>query len=260
MQELSARCLPRRHAAPAPPSAEAFKIDLGYHTPRHPAPGLYFALRDQRVDPQRRRCGVLKRNAREGGKLLQMLSELIITNFKCFRSHTIPFRPLTIVVGRNNAGKSTIVEALRLVSLVANKFQHLPIREVPTWLDIPSVNRGVAPSLENQNIDFSGVFHRYGDPPATIMARFDSGASITVYIGGEKQIHAVVKDPKRSVVVSRNHAMRLDLSPIGILPQISPVSSKETILVPEYVRGAISSTLASRHFAKPIESSLRRIL
>jgi len=173
---------------------------------------------------------------------------MVVENFKCFRRHVIPFRPLTIVVGQNNAGKSTIVEALRLISLVTNRLDNLPVRDVPGWLDIPKVNRGVAPSLENQDINFSSVFHRYGDPPAKITARFDSGVTITIYIGGEDRLHAVVKDSRRGVVISKGQARKLGVPPIGILPQISPVSPGETILMPDYVRKAMSSTLASHHF------------
>ncbi len=56
-----------------------------------------------------------------------MLSELRLENFRCFEDHTIPLRPLTIIVGRNNAGKSTIVEALRIVSIEKSDFDsHSP--------------------------------------------------------------------------------------------------------------------------------------
>ena len=55
-----------------------------------------------------------------------MLSEISLRNFKCFSRHTIPLRAITVIVGRNNAGKSTIVEALRLVSLVASRLEFLP--------------------------------------------------------------------------------------------------------------------------------------
>ena len=49
-----------------------------------------------------------------------MIKELRLENFRGFDDHRIPFNPRTIVVvGKNNAGKSTIVEALRLVALIA---------------------------------------------------------------------------------------------------------------------------------------------
>ena len=74
-------------------------------------------------------------------------------------------------------GKSTIVEALRLVSLIANRLEGLAEREVPRWLDIGRVNRGVSPSLSNQDLNFGNVFHKYGDPPAKITAKFSGAAS-----------------------------------------------------------------------------------
>jgi hypothetical protein len=185
-------------------------------------------------------------------KLSTMLSTLILNNFKCFGNQVIPFRAPTIIVGRNNAGKSTIVEALRLLSLVVNHVENLPLRGVPSWLDIPIVNGGFAPSLENYDFNFSSVFHRYNPPPARILAKFDTGVSVEIYIGGKDMLHAVIKDRSRDVVTSGRRARTLGLHRVGILPQISPLSEDEIILVPRYVRQKMSSNLASLHFRNQI--------
>lgn len=177
-----------------------------------------------------------------------MLAELELRNFKCFRRHLIPFRATTIIVGRNNAGKSTITEALRLLAIVLNRFEYLPFKAVPRWLEAPKVEVGVSPSLDNQDFEFGNVFHRYGNPPAEIVAKFDNGISLRVYIGGEDRIHAVLKDSRRSVVTTKARARKLGLPRIGILPQIEPLRMAEQILQPDYVRRALDSTLASIHF------------
>jgi AAA15 family ATPase/GTPase len=49
-----------------------------------------------------------------------MLRTLRLRNYRCFRDHTVTFQPSTVVVGKNNAGKSTIVEALHLIAAVVN--------------------------------------------------------------------------------------------------------------------------------------------
>lgn len=54
-----------------------------------------------------------------------MITEIKLSNFRGFDNHTIPLRPVTIIVGKNNAGKSTIVEALRLISAITRRFQGL---------------------------------------------------------------------------------------------------------------------------------------
>ena len=46
-----------------------------------------------------------------------------LRNFRGFDDHVVPLRDLTIIVGENNAGKSTIVEALRLAALAVNRFR-----------------------------------------------------------------------------------------------------------------------------------------
>jgi len=90
-----------------------------------------------------------------------MLSELRLENFRGFEDHTIPLRPLTIVVGRNNAGKSTIVEALRIVSIALGRRQSWSMRPLPEWLrDRPIGRSGTSPSLRNMEISTEGLFHR----------------------------------------------------------------------------------------------------
>jgi AAA15 family ATPase/GTPase len=50
-----------------------------------------------------------------------MLRQLHLSNFKCFNNHTVAFEKVTVLVGKNNAGKSTIVEALHLVAAAVNR-------------------------------------------------------------------------------------------------------------------------------------------
>lgn len=71
-----------------------------------------------------------------------MIKKLRLQNFRCFNDHIIPLRPTTIIVGRNNAGKSTIIEALRLISIVVSRYQSLNFSSVPDWLEIPKSYRG----------------------------------------------------------------------------------------------------------------------
>ena len=113
-----------------------------------------------------------------------MLNELVLENFRCFEKSTIPLKHLSIIVGANNAGKSSVIEALRIVSLVVNRMGRLTFSRVPDWLDAPKSYRGMSPSLDGQPIKFKGVFHQYNDDaPATITAKFDDRTTIRVYIG-----------------------------------------------------------------------------
>lgn len=181
-----------------------------------------------------------------------MLSSLRLRNFRGFRDHSVPLRDTTVVVGRNNAGKSTLVEALRLLSLVTTRFRALGYHE-PNWGDIPRREVGVRPSLKGLELNFSTLFHRYGSPPAIVEASFSNKTAIRIYIGGNEQIHAVIVDPDGRPVRSKAAAMRLDLPAVEILPQVAPLEAEESVLNEDYVRRAASSSLAPKHFRNQLK-------
>jgi hypothetical protein len=45
-----------------------------------------------------------------------MLTELSLTDFKAFQSERIPLSPITVLVGENNSGKSSVLAAIRLLA------------------------------------------------------------------------------------------------------------------------------------------------
>jgi len=131
--------------------------------------------------------------------LAKGLELLHLENFRGFDDHSVPLRELTIVAGANNAGKSTIVEALRLVALVVQRFRRGSgaFVEIPDWLDHPEAFRGIQPAVAGR-VNFEGhgpsTFHQYGDPPAVVRAVFSSGASVIVFVGPDGEIHGVARD------------------------------------------------------------------
>jgi energy-coupling factor transporter ATP-binding protein EcfA2 len=180
-----------------------------------------------------------------------MLTSLRLQNFRCFKDHMVQLRPTTIIVGRNNAGKSTVVEALRLVSLVAGRAPHLNFSDVPKWLDAPKSHRGVSPSLRGFEFDFTTVFHRYGEPPAVITAEFSTGGSMKIFIGKDKnevRVHAVIQGKNENIVSTKGQLESVGMPRVASLPQIGPLLKDEKVLVEDYVRNAASSSLASLHF------------
>lgn len=59
-----------------------------------------------------------------------MLKNVRLENFRGFKSHETPLNQTDIVVGKNNAGKSTLVEALRLIALVSNRYHNAVYKAV----------------------------------------------------------------------------------------------------------------------------------
>lgn len=132
-----------------------------------------------------------------------MINSLTIENFRGFDRHELPFRQNSIVVGKNNAGKSTIVEALRLISIVTGRYRNLSYRSSPGWTHMPKRNCGVSPSLKGLGINFSSLFYRYGDPPARVLAQFTDGSSVDLYVQSEDEVFAVLRDSGGELIKSR---------------------------------------------------------
>jgi len=177
-----------------------------------------------------------------------MLERVELTNFRGFERHTLSFRPLTVMVGQNNAGKSSIVEALRLISVVTERTGGLNFHDPPYWSGLPKRMRGVRPSVDGLGIEFLSICHRYQDPPASVCATFGSGERVEVYANAEGEAFAVLFEADGSPILSKGRMTRVEFPKLHILPQVAPLESRETILSEDHVRRHLSSPLSPRHF------------
>lgn len=175
-----------------------------------------------------------------------MLRQLRMQNFRCFDDHTVLFDPSVVAVGKNNAGKSSLIEALRLVAAVVNR-QGAQFVPTPKWLDLPRFRKGIAPRISQLGLNLNSVFHRYGNPPAIITATFRQGAVVNLYVGREETIFATVQ-VNSDWINSSGEFLGLKLPWINVLPQIGPLLTEEYRITDERVASFLNSRLSSRHF------------
>lgn len=64
-----------------------------------------------------------------------MLEEMSLENFKGFANHIIQFKDFSVVIGRNNAGKSSAFDALRIIATAVARFKVGKLTARPVWLD-----------------------------------------------------------------------------------------------------------------------------
>ena len=177
-----------------------------------------------------------------------MIEWLELDNFKGFRKHRVEFNRFAVVVGRNNAGKSSLIEALRIISAICKKFANYKFVHRPSWCGDTEGGIGVLPSLDDVDFRPETIFHKYGDPPARIAVQFESGATIDVFFGPSTVVYAQATMAKGAIVNSRATAKRCEFPSINILPQIAPLEDVERVLRKAYVHKCLESHLSSRHF------------
>ena len=66
-----------------------------------------------------------------------MLKSILLENYKCYKSSKLSFKDITIIVGSNNAGKSTLIEALRLIAFAVGKCKSAVYKEMPPEFNLP---------------------------------------------------------------------------------------------------------------------------
>jgi AAA15 family ATPase/GTPase len=106
------------------------------------------------------------------------------------------------MVGKNNAGKSTLIEALRILSVVLNRAKGLHFIPAPSWVEDSSLY-GISPSIDNLNISTFNIFYLYGEPPAKISGYFDDGTEIQVFLGIDADIFVVIYDKDKSMLQNK---------------------------------------------------------
>ena len=176
-----------------------------------------------------------------------MLKKLIVKNFRCFDNTTVVFQDTSILVGRNNAGKSTLIEALKVVATIVRKYKNLQFVRTPEWVPNETDN-GVSPNMDNQSISDKGIFYYYGDPPAMVEAVFSNGCSIRAYIGEGLSVFALIINKNGVPARNTREARQIEFPPVEVLPQISALLEKEKKYEKQTVSQNRSTRLTSRCF------------
>ncbi len=177
-----------------------------------------------------------------------MLNKVEFENYRCFKKSSLDLRNIAIIVGKNNAGKSTIVEALRLIAAAGKKSKTAIYKAPPKSFGLPMTDYGFSIDSSKLKIDLRSIIHFYDtENCAIIRAYFEDSSKINLYVNTE-QIYAVITAPDGSIISRKTQAQRLILDRIDILPQIGLIKENEKLLTEETVKADKDTYLSSRHF------------
>jgi len=180
-----------------------------------------------------------------------MLKQIELVNYRCFEYAKMSVRDISIIVGKNNAGKSTLVEALRMISMASKKCIYTTYVTPPKSLKLPLIVKGFRLPIEKLKIDLKSIVNFYKDEVAKVTAKFKNGIEIIVY-ANEEIAFAIIKDPEGNYVNSKNKVKEMNIRSISILPQIGLIKENEKLLTGETINGDLDTYLSSRHFRNEI--------
>ncbi len=182
-----------------------------------------------------------------------LLKQLKLENFKCYQKATINFKDLTILVGANNAGKSCLIESLRLVAKAAQGAVNRAVYvSPPEEFDLPASVRGFYLDTDKLKIDLSVIIFFYKQSKyAKITALFYDKSVIEIYLN-QNEAFAVIYDCDKSILKSKAQAKKLKFDKMGLLPQIGPIREREKLKAKDTVSKDKDTYLSSLHFRNEI--------
>ncbi|MCF3651043.1 AAA family ATPase [Synoicihabitans lomoniglobus] len=164
--------------------------------------------------------------------------------YKAFRHYSVRIADFSVLVGPNNAGKSTVLGAFRLLSEALKK----AYSRKPEWVpNGDSGEFGYRIDLEGMPVSTENVFYNYDDSePASIIFKIDNGNSLRL-VFPERGICSLIPEAKRAIRSVANFKREFDLS-IVIVPILGPVEHNELLYQKEAARLALRSPFGSRNF------------
>lgn len=180
-----------------------------------------------------------------------MIKKMTLKNYRCFENSNIKYKDINILVGKNNAGKSSMIEALRMIAYASQKAMNAVYKEAPSGLNISAREKGIRIDVEKLKIDLRGIVYLYEDKVAEIKAEFEDKSQIR--IAANKEIaYAFLYGPDGKNIKTRITAVKYGFTKISILPQIGLIKENEKRLVDDTVNNYRESYLSSRHFRNEI--------
>jgi hypothetical protein len=173
------------------------------------------------------------------------ITSIRFRNYKVFRDYSISLNPFNVLVGPNNAGKSTVLGAIRILSegIRRARARNSDLIEGPKGNQV----RTYPVRLEGLPISTENVFHNYDEStPATVEFRLSNGNSLNLYFPERGECYMIPTSEQfiRSPSDFRKH-FNVE---IAFVPVLGPVDHNEKLFEKEAARLALLSHGASRNF------------
>jgi predicted ATPase len=186
------------------------------------------------------------------------LKSLRLINYKGFENHTISLRRTNVLVGANNAGKTTALGALRLIVAMLPQARRVAppgvgqVEERPTrgWPITAAAVEASAFSDENIRYDFRPNETRIEVTTNTGVRLVASWANIENYDLDEARppgMYFVFPPDGGAIMPPRTVAQSLTPN-VAVVPPLTPLDDRESYVKDDTLRRHIAGRKASRYF------------
>lgn len=166
-------------------------------------------------------------------------------NFKALRNYRVDINEFNILVGPNNAGKSTIIAAFRILAAAIRKAES---RRAEIVTGPRGSVRGYKIDLSPISVAEENLFYNYDDSEsAEIVFTMSNGYRQTLYFPEQGVCHYIVDADGKVIESPASFKRHFDCG-IGFVPILGPVDHNEPLYGKDAARLALFSYRAARNF------------
>ena len=174
-----------------------------------------------------------------------MFSSVKFKNFKSLKDYTVRLKPINVLVGPNNAGKSAILDAFRAMAAAhkyASRRAQTPISVSGTTVfgyDVPVSNFPI--SLANIHSDYQT------DQETSATFTFDNGNKLQLRFYDNTRCIMTISEASQRTSNTAQFRKQFPLS-LYCFPTLGPLEEEEQLLTDDYVRQSQDTRRAHRMF------------
>jgi len=172
------------------------------------------------------------------------IRRITFRDFKGFHKYSITLQEINILVGANNAGKSTVISAFRILELGLRKARS---RKPERILFNEQAISGYRIDLDDLDVSTENVHTNYQDVDSSIEFRTDDESYLTLHFpltGG----CFMVAEARGTYIASPTTFTRAFPLPMVVVPVLAPLEHDEDFVSSATVTRNLGSARASRNF------------
>lgn len=166
-------------------------------------------------------------------------------NFKSLRGYTVSLQDRNILVGPNNAGKSTIISSLRLLEVALRRAKSKSAERVK--LPDGTTGFGHNLSLAHLSVSLENVATDYNSEHSLIEFRLSNRNKLVLFFPSDGGCTLCWKTEGPAVTTAGRFSSEFPIS-VQVVPVLGPLEHREAYVNQQTVREALSTHRASRHF------------
>ena len=183
------------------------------------------------------------------------ITRIELNNFKGFKHYVLkPKKGLNVLAGTNNAGKSTLLSAMRLLSAAVRIMKRArPKVMVDAGNFKGSGWRLTKQAFEDAAIEVDNLYHDFDDSqPVSISAQSSDGSSVTIYwpSGNQHELPSLYYQVRKKGVRTTNSysVFKRGFPMLGAIPVLTPLDAREPQREYSTCKPKFGSKVSSRYF------------